>query len=144
MHPGPHPSWGCCSAGDGCRGTRHLSSCSWCPHHPPSQLPAHLSWLQLLHRSLLCHMGHRGLGDHPVNPAHHPAGCRQGRGVSSWQEPSSRAAHCPGSTSCTSCSLSCLLSSSLVSFRLHVLLGKHGTAARAGHTQLNPSSLTAL
>lgn len=99
---------GCCSAGGGCRGTRHLSSCPWCPHHPPGWLPADLSWLQLLHRGLLCHTGHGGLGDHSVNPAHHPADCGHCRGVSSWQEPSSRGAQCPGNASCTSCS-HCLL-----------------------------------
>lgn len=137
---------GCHSAGGGCRGTRHLSSCPWCPHHPPGWRPADLSWLQLLHRGLLCHMGHRGLGDHPVNPAHHPAGCGQCRGLSSWQKPRSRGTQCPGSTSCTSCSR-CLLrcpKRSLVSFRFHVLLRKQGTAAQPEQTWLNSSSFATI
>lgn len=116
------------------------------PPYTPSWLPAHLGGLQFLHGGLLCHMGHGGLWHHPVNPAHHPAGCGQCRGVSSWQEPCSRGAHCPGNTSCTSCS-HCLLSSperSLVSFCFHVLLGKHSTAAQPEQAQLSSSSLTAV
>lgn len=151
MHPGPHPSWGCCGAPPGAavlgmdaEAPGIFQHAHGVPHYPPKWLPAHLNWLWLLHRDLLCHMGCRGLGNHPVDPAHHPAGCGQCRGVSSWQEASSRGAHCPGNTTCTSCSR-CLQSSpkrSLVSLRFHVLLGKHGTAAQPDQTPLNSSSLT--
>lgn len=52
--------------------------CSQGPQDHPKGLPAHLSWLQVPHRcqgGLTRQMGHRGLGNHPLDPAQHPPAC---------------------------------------------------------------------
>lgn len=114
MYPGPHPCWECCSASLGAAvpgldaEVLDISQpTSWGPQYLPNWLPTHLSWLGFLNWGrgrLLCQMGQRGLRNHPLEPAQHPAACRERGGVSSRREASSSGARSLRNPACISCS----------------------------------------